>query len=154
LKPRSAKKESSSKSSSSSIFGQAKPREEVLADKGIDVKTVDERIQKKAAVLHLTRDQELEVNELRAELATIEKSRREANEKELPEEAFRVAANKKKAELSEMMKTFAEEDRKKGSQPVRREYERPSERRKRLEQLKDENDDQWGSGDTSREVTY
>lgn len=59
LKPRGSSSQSqqqaSSNSGKSSIFGAAKPREEVLASKGIDAKLVDERITKKATTVHYTR---------------------------------------------------------------------------------------------------
>lgn len=39
---------------SSSIFGSAKPREAVLASKGIDPTLVDKRVERKASVARLT----------------------------------------------------------------------------------------------------
>ena len=60
LKPRSAQgvadaQKSAAASAKSNPFGAAKPREQVLAAKGVDAKLVDSRIDKKAEVLHLTK---------------------------------------------------------------------------------------------------
>jgi hypothetical protein len=58
LKPRSSKAapqdSGSSGGGSSSIFGAAKPREAVLASKGIDPTLVDKRVERKASVTRLT----------------------------------------------------------------------------------------------------
>ncbi len=60
LKPRSkaAPQDSSGAAAagggSSSIFGAAKPREAVLASKGIDPTLVDKRVERKASVARLT----------------------------------------------------------------------------------------------------
>jgi len=50
---------------SSSIFGAARSREDVLKEKGIDAKTLDEKVNKKAQVLKLTKDQEEEAEACR-----------------------------------------------------------------------------------------
>ena len=60
LKPRSAQgvsaaQQAASASAKSNPFGAAKPREQVLAEKGVDPKLVDSRIEKKAEVFHLTK---------------------------------------------------------------------------------------------------
>lgn len=62
LKPRSAQAGTTSSNTSGSgsrrsanLFGAAKPREEVLAKKGIDAKLMDERIQKKVAPVRFTK---------------------------------------------------------------------------------------------------
>lgn len=102
----------------------------------------------------------MQVNTLQKELDHVEKLRREANEKELPEEQYRVEVEKKKKELNDLMKQFSEMNatKKVEQQSVpkrdtggeRRQYERPSERRKRLEQKRESGDDQYyretGSG--------
>ncbi len=56
LKPRSkaAPQDSGASGGSSSIFGSAKPREAVLASKGIDPTLVDKRVERKASVARLT----------------------------------------------------------------------------------------------------
>eukprot|EP00585_Thalassiosira_rotula_P014162 CAMPEP_0196164774 /NCGR_PEP_ID=MMETSP0911-20130528/886_1 /TAXON_ID=49265 /ORGANISM="Thalassiosira rotula, Strain GSO102" /LENGTH=159 /DNA_ID=CAMNT_0041430081 /DNA_START=23 /DNA_END=498 /DNA_ORIENTATION=- len=111
LKPRSATAGKSSGasgggSSKSNPFGAAKPREEVLASKGIDASLVDKRVERKASVPRLTADQDRQVEDLRKELTEIEEKLREANEMELPEEDFRVAAEEKREELNELVKGF------------------------------------------------
>ena len=83
---------------------------------------------------------------LRGELTEIEKQLREANEMELPEEKFRVAAAQKRKELTELMAKFAESNSSQQTHSTSEtnvtetatrsnhpKYERPSERRKRLE---------------------
>jgi hypothetical protein len=65
------------------IFGGARSREEILASKGIDLKKQEEALEKKAAVVKLTKDQEEEAEACRSELAYAEKELREANEKEV-----------------------------------------------------------------------
>ena len=45
---------STSTSSKSSIFGAAKPREEVLQSKGIDPSAVEKRVEKKANIVRYT----------------------------------------------------------------------------------------------------
>lgn len=145
LKPRSTKKPSESSgtsaASSSSPFGAAKPREEVLAQKGIDPKLVDERIQKKATPLRFTKEQEEELEILRAGLTKVEEELRDANERELPEEKFRVETERRRKELNEVMKNFQElnlqtqqEQLAEKANKPRQKFERPSERRRRLEQ--------------------
>eukprot|EP00580_Thalassiosira_gravida_P007770 CAMPEP_0201627478 /NCGR_PEP_ID=MMETSP0493-20130528/2646_1 /ASSEMBLY_ACC=CAM_ASM_000838 /TAXON_ID=420259 /ORGANISM="Thalassiosira gravida, Strain GMp14c1" /LENGTH=161 /DNA_ID=CAMNT_0048097931 /DNA_START=203 /DNA_END=684 /DNA_ORIENTATION=+ len=110
LKPRSATAGKSTASggghSKSNPFGAAKPREEVLASKGIDASLVDKRVEQKASVARLTADQDREVEDLRKELTEIEEKLREANEMELPEEDFRVAAEEKREELNGLVKGF------------------------------------------------
>ena len=81
--------------------------------------------------------QEIELEKVRGELSSAEKRWREANEKELPEEEYRVLTEAKRKELSELMKKFAEENNSKSDETTRSDgitkLERPSERRKRLE---------------------
>ena len=93
-------------------------------------------------------DQDRQVEALRKELTEVEEKLREANEQELPEEEYRVAAEEKRAELNKLMKEFTEMNLKGPSADVkaetgggrdggkpneRKHYERPSERRRRLE---------------------
>mmetsp|Transcript_12773 Transcript_12773/g.19037 ORF Transcript_12773/g.19037 Transcript_12773/m.19037 type:complete len:284 (-) Transcript_12773:141-992(-) len=149
LKPRSkAAAPQAAGGGSSSIFGAAKPREAVLASKGIDPTLVDKRVERKASVARLTAEQDRQVEGLRKELTEVEEKLREANEQELPEEEYRVAAEEKREELNKLMKEFAEmnlkgpsadvkveegADTKGGKADGRKHYERPSERRRRLE---------------------
>lgn len=146
----------------SNPFGAAKPREEVLASKGIDATLVDKRVERKASVPRLTAEQDKQVETLRAELTETEEKLREANEMELPEEDLRVAAEAKREELNELVKGFNEMNVKEvgtskrverkeaspgkghggapGGSPPQRKFERPSERRRRLEQQREGGD--------------
>ncbi|KAL3816073.1 hypothetical protein ACHAXA_009711 [Cyclostephanos tholiformis] len=116
LKPRSANPGSSDPSSSSSSsggsksnpFGAAKPREEVLASKGIDASLVDMRVERKASVARLTAEQDRRVEALRKELTDVEERLREANEMELPEEDLRVESESKRDELNALIASFHE----------------------------------------------
>lgn len=162
LKPRSkAAAPQAAGGGSSSIFGAAKPREAVLASKGIDPTLVDKRVERKASVARLTAEQDRQVEALRKELTEVEEKLREANEQELPEEEYRVAAEEKRQELNKLMKEFAELNLKgpsadvkveegadaKGSKPDgRKHYERPSERRRRLEAKRREEGGEGGYG--------
>ena len=98
------------------------------------------------------------MEKLRGELTEIEKQLREANEMELPEEKFRVAAAPKRKELTELMAEFAQSNSSqqtnssavtKGTETSERsshpKYERPSERRKRLEKQTPRNKDLYQS---------
>lgn len=153
LKPRSqAAPTQTNKTSNSSIFGAAKPREEVLQSKGIDPKDVEKKVERKASIVRLTADQNRQVETLRTELTDLENKLREANENELPEEEYRVATETKRSELNALMKEFEEinlkdppsveqkrgDDQSKGVHQEKRKFERPSERRRRLEQQKRE----------------
>eukprot|EP00978_Attheya_sp_CCMP212_P036148 scaffold161997_cov35-Attheya_sp.AAC.2 len=94
----------------------------------------------------------MEVEGLREELTVAEQKLRDANEMELPEEQYRVVVDGKRTELKELMETFTklnletpskfadthnkagagnEETSETGARPK---FERPSERRKRLEE--------------------
>lgn len=172
LKPRSAQgvaaATSGGASRKSNPFGAAKPREDVLASKGIDAHIVDNRIEKKAAVRRFTSDQERDVEKLRGELTKIEEDMREANENELPEEEYRVAAEEKRTELNDLMAKFAESNlgdtgglseksqqvrsapQSREGNPVdnggRPKYERPSERRRRAEQQRQQESGGGGGG--------
>ena len=106
---------------------------------------------------HRTAEQDKQVEALRAELTDVEEKLREANEMELPEEDFRVAADKKREDLNNLVKGFHEinlkereardEERKKereaggggaGGGGSQRKFERPSERRARLDREREE----------------
>lgn len=158
LKPRSAKAAQDqaaahASSAKSNPFGAAKPREEVLASKGIDATLVDKRVERKAHVPRLTADQDKQVEGLREELTELELKLREANEMELPEEDYREAAEAKRTELNDLVKGFhdinlkertSKDDERRperghgggggGGGDAPRKFERPSERRRRLEQ--------------------
>mmetsp|Transcript_14590 Transcript_14590/g.20621 ORF Transcript_14590/g.20621 Transcript_14590/m.20621 type:complete len:213 (-) Transcript_14590:48-686(-) len=148
LKPRSATKKHDASSASASSgksnpFGAAKPREEVLASKGIDAKSIDEKIQKKATVLHFTKDQDAEIQAIQAELTKAESDLRNANEQELPEEKYRVKVEKLRKELNELTAKYTAENAEKAKAKAEaavaegkegHHFERPSERRRRLDE--------------------
>lgn len=110
-------------------------------------------------------EQDKKVEDLRAELTEIELKLREANEMELPEEEFRVAAEAKREELNGLVKEFTELNMKEfearqakkesdrhssrgdpnGGRGGGRNFERPSERRRRLERER-EGDGYGGHG--------
>jgi len=156
LKPRTVSSEASPQNSAPSNserknnpFGAAKPREEVLASKGIDSKLVDMRFQKKASITHYSKSQEVELDAVRRELKAAENRWRDANEKELPEEEFRLLTEQKRKDLKDLMEKFAlenskDEDILNKNEPAKK-LERPSERRKRLEQ-EQQNDQSSKSG--------
>jgi len=134
-----------------------------LAEKGVDAKLVDSRIENKAEVLHLTKEQEEEVEAVRKELTQTEIKLREANEMELPEETYRVKYEEKKKELVDIMEKFSKMnlEKKKGQDSAgeggdsgatgqRRHYERPSERRKRLDEERGGGGDGGGGGSYRR----
>jgi hypothetical protein len=71
---------------------------------------------------------------VRAELTRFEAELREANENELPEESYRLKAEAKRKELTALMTKFAKENEEQQPSSSEMKFERPSERRKRLEQ--------------------
>jgi len=109
LKPRSARanRQRQSSSTKGNLFGDAKPREEILQKRGVDVQTIDSKFERKAAVLQYTPDQEEQLEAVREQLETASQALREANEQELPEEAFRVAEDAKRKELNALLEQFA-----------------------------------------------
>eukprot|EP01083_Nonionella_stella_P022903 63310_1 len=111
-------------------FGSAKPREEVLARKGIDFHIIDDRIQKKATVAHFTGIQEIHLKELQDDLTAAEQIWREANEKELPEEELRIIVDEKRRIFNDVMTRYKKENEERGIGDHMR-FERPSERRRR-----------------------
>lgn len=112
-----------------------------MASKGIDAKKVDERIQKKATVIHFTKDQDAEIQAVQAELSRAEADLRNANEQELPEEKYRVVVEQKKKEMNEMVEQYTKENAEKAKEKAKaagadgkHHFERPSERRRRLDE--------------------
>ena len=94
-------------SKKSNPFGAAKPREQVLRQRGIDVKSLDAKFEAKAKITKFSTQQEEEIERVRQELTRLEAQWRQANEKELPEEVFRVQAEAKRQELKNLMAQFA-----------------------------------------------
>jgi hypothetical protein len=101
----------------------------------------------------------MEVEGLREELTEAEQKLRDANEMELPEEQYRVVVDKKRTELKELMETFTKLNLEKPSssstvekvetngETTRPKFERPSERRKRLEEQHGGYEQGGGGGD-------
>ena len=82
--PAAAARLAQTRSRGSNPFGDAKPREEVLTSKGVDVKAMDRKTELKAQAAHrLTRQQREEADALAAEVKNAENALQEANEKEL-----------------------------------------------------------------------
>ncbi len=110
----------------SNPFGDAKPREEVLTGKGIDVKAMDRKTELKAQAAHrLTRQQREEADAIAAEVKHAEEALREANEKELPENALRATLEQKRKELNDLMEQFAAANLEARSQPRPRQGGQP-----------------------------
>lgn len=97
-------------SSKSNPFGAAKPREQVLRQRGIDVKSLDAKFEEKAKITKFTTEQEEQIETVRQELTHLETLWRQANEKELPEEVYRVQAEAKRQELKNLMAQFAKKE--------------------------------------------
>ena len=89
-------------------FGDAKPREVVLANKGVDYRSVDKRLDRKIAAEHLTPEQEAEAEIIRLALIQAEDAYWDANEKEIPEEALRLEMEAKRKELHDLLERFQE----------------------------------------------
>ena len=71
-------------------------------------------------MVHYTTGQEIQLEAVRAALTKAEAQWRDANEKELPEEKFRVVVEAKRAELANLMKQFALENEERRSFGSRR----------------------------------
>lgn len=67
---------------------------------------MDEKIARKAVGTHFTTVQETQLEAVRVQLTAAEEELRHANEKELPEESYRVAADAKRNELNTLLETF------------------------------------------------
>lgn len=89
-------------------FGDAKPREVVLANKGVDYRTVDKILDRKIAAEHLTPEQDAEAEVIRLALTQAEDAYWDANEKELPEEELRLDMEAKRKELHDLLEKFQE----------------------------------------------
>ena len=89
-------------------FGEAKPREVVLASKGVDYRTVDKLVDRKMAAEHLTPEQEAEAEIIRLKLTQAENAYWGANENELPEEELRLDMETKRKELHDLLFKFQE----------------------------------------------
>ena len=89
-------------------FGAARPREEALKAKGVDPKAQDrERERKLNARKNLTRMQRQDADALAEVVRRAEEALREANEKEMPENALRTDLEAKRKQLNDLMENFA-----------------------------------------------
>ena len=89
-------------------FGSARPREVVLANKGIDYRRVDKLVDRKIAAERLTPEQDAEAEIIRLALTKAEDSYWDANEQELPEEELRLEMESKRKELHDLLEKFQE----------------------------------------------
>ena len=89
-------------------------------------------------------EQDETINAIQAELTKAEAELRDANERELPEESYRVVVEAKRKELHDLMEQYAAENKRESTNESaaeqRKHYERPSERRKRLEEKRHDHD--------------
>ena len=89
-------------------FGAARPREETLKAKGVDAGAQDtERERKMQAMKNLSRFQKQDADELADVVRRAEEALREANEKEMPENALRTDLEAKRKQLNDLMENFA-----------------------------------------------
>jgi hypothetical protein len=101
---------SNSHGGKSNPFGAAKPREQVLQQRGVDIQTLDDKFEKKSKSSSSSSQtqswssaQKAQVQAVRLELTRLEALWREANEKELPEEVYRQQAAAKRDELNQLL---------------------------------------------------
>ena len=99
-------------------FGSAKPRELILQQRGVDVQSLDAKFEAKvhAAQGHvdgLTPSQQAQVEAVRQSLTRLELQWRDANEKELPEEKFRLAVEAKRDELHTLLQQIDKDNKNK-----------------------------------------
>lgn len=117
LAPRGSTPASAPASSSKpNPFGTAKPREEVLIQKGVDPKEVEQKIEAKVVRPRFSKEQEEQLAQL---------------QEGVDAETDPAAAAAKKAELEEVVAKFKEAAI--TEKPAVRKFERPSERVARLE---------------------
>lgn len=100
-------------------FGDARPREEVLAKHGVDYRNVDRRVDRKIEAEHLTEEQEAQAEVIRLELSKAEAVYWDANENEMPEKALQLAMEQKRRELHDLLEHFQENNLRERQQQVR-----------------------------------
>ena len=89
------------------MFGEARPREEILRQRGLDAQDLDRQYDRKAAPIHYTPDQEQRLEQVRAALELAAAALRDANENEMPEDEFRRAEEQQRKELNALLEEFA-----------------------------------------------
>lgn len=96
----------SSLSSKGNPFGAAKPREEILQQRGLDVSVQDSKFERKAAVRTYSVQQASELEVIREQLSKVTADLRHANEHELPEEVYREQETAKRQQLNDLVEKF------------------------------------------------
>ena len=92
-------------------FGSARPREETLAAKGVDLKAMERKIEAKTtATTRMTRQQREEADVLSAAVREAEDELREANENEMPENALREQLAERRKALNDFMERVSAEN--------------------------------------------
>ena len=139
LKKRSASKPTArgAGTASSSIFGQARTREEILAAKGTDLSALEKRVAAKTQRLPRMGKEERETYESIEQEIAFEKAELEKAEDEETKAAASAKVVAKEAELKAHVAAIRQaiEDKMKApKQAGRPRFERPSERRRRLEE--------------------
>ena len=132
-----ASKPKKSSGASSSIFGQARTREEILAAKGIDSSALAKRVAAKTQRMPRMRKEERETYESIQEEVAFAKAELEKAETEEAKAAATAEIASKEAELKahiDGIRKAAEERLKAPKEAGRPRFERPSERRRRLEE--------------------
>ncbi|EGB04960.1 hypothetical protein AURANDRAFT_66808 [Aureococcus anophagefferens] len=105
---KAAAERSASASGKPNPFGAARPREETLKAKGVDVKLMDKKIEAKTtSTTRMTRQQREEADQLSQAVREAEDALREANENEMPENALRETLAAKRKILNDFMEQVA-----------------------------------------------
>eukprot|EP00949_MAST-11_sp_MAST-11-sp1_P001936 g1936.t1 len=139
LKARSKPKtqDAASSAASSSIFGQAKPREQVLKAKGVDASELDSRVDAKVTRLpRMNREQQATYEAILNEVSFAKSELEKAETDEAREAATKeIAAKEEQVELFlDGVRSAMEEKLKASKTDGRPRFERPSERRRRMEE--------------------
>lgn len=87
-------------------FGEARPREVVLASRGIDPALFDRRIERKSRMHHFTHEEEEELSRVQMELEAVEREWAHAEAAELPAERWRQQTEEKRKELEDLTTSF------------------------------------------------
>ena len=125
------------RSLNSSIFGQAKTREEILAAKGVDLSALEKRVAAKTQRLPRMNKEERETYESIEEEIAFAKSELEKAETEEQKATANAEVERKNAELKAHVAGVMKAQEEKLKAPVeagRPRFERPSDRRRRLEE--------------------
>lgn len=138
-------------STKSSIFGAARPREEILKSKGIDFRKVEEDLEKRTSsyprmdekALENVKAIESEISHAKSELEEISVDA-SAEEKQKLENVLKT----KEAELTTFLESVVAQN------AANRKFERPSERRRRQEDNRRENGDYGSRSGNHDDTTF